>query len=374
MKKITVFGAGLVGKAMAIDLSYNFEVTSVDVDAEALSFLEKNYKISTKNVDLTKSENIKKLVENQDLIVNAVPGFMGYKTVKNIIEAEKNVVDISFFPENPFELDELAKQKGVTVIVDCGVAPGMSNMICGYFNEKMKIDEYICYVGGLPIIRELPFEYKAPFSPVDVIQEYIRPAKFVVNSKLITKEPLTDREMINFENVGTLEAFNTDGLRSLYQTMDIPNMIEKTMRYPGTMDYIQMLKDTGFFVEEEIDVNGIKIKPIELTSKLLVDKWKLNKGEQDITVMRVIVRGTKDGNPITYTYDLLDKYDKKTAIISMARTTGYTATAVANLFLENKIPEKGIVAPEIIGKKEENFNSILKYLTDRDVNYILTEK
>lgn len=373
MKKVTVLGAGLVGSAMAIDLSKNFDVTSVDIDEKALNALAEKYHLNVLTTDLSKAENVKLAIQTADLVVNAVPGFMGFETMRSIIEAEKNVVDISFFPENPFELDKLAKEKNVMAVVDCGVAPGMSNIICGNFNKKMAVKNYKCYVGGLPVVRTLPFEYKAPFSPIDVIEEYIRPAKFVVNHKLVTKAPLTDREMINFEGLGTLEAFNTDGLRTLYQTMKIPNMIEKTMRYPGTMDYIQMLKDVGFFCEKEVEVKGKTIKPIDLTAKLLINNWKLQQNEEDITVMRVCLEGEKDGKQTKIVYDLFDRYDKKTGIISMARTTGYTATAVANLFLNNEINLKGIVPPEKIGENEENFNAILNYLEVRGVEYKYSE-
>ena len=370
-KKVIVLGAGLVGKAMAIDLSSKYDVTSCDVSQESLDFLQQKYRIKTKKVDLSVCENIEGAVKDADLVINAMPGFMGFKTLKHIIIAQKNVVDISFFPEDPFELDELARSKNVTAIMDAGVAPGMGNIICGYHNKHMQVSVYKCYVGGLPKVRELPFEYKAPFSPVDVIQEYIRPARFVENGKLIIKEPLTDREYLNFDNVGTLEAFNTDGIRTLYKTMDIPNIIEKTMRYPRTMDYIQMLKDTGFFSEEEVEINGVKIKPLDLTSKLLVDKWKLNEHEKDITVMRVIIEGTENNKPKKYIYNLFDEYHQETETISMARTTGYTCTAIANLVLEDKFTKKGLIAPEIVGENKENFNFILNYLKDRDVIYTI---
>ena len=112
-----------------------------------------------------------------------------------------NVVDISFFPENSLELDQLAKEKNITAIVDCGVAPGMGNIIFGYHNLKMKITDYECLVGGLPEKREWPFEYQAVFSPIDVIEEYIRPARYIQNSNLIIKEALSDTALIEFEPI-----------------------------------------------------------------------------------------------------------------------------------------------------------------------------
>lgn len=370
-KKIIVLGAGLVGNAIAIDLkkSGRFQITSVDIQQEALEKLSKNYNIQTIKADLSKSETVKSVVKDFALVICAVPGFMGYNTVKNVIEAGKNIVDISFFPEDCFKLDEPAKKYGVTAITDCGVAPGMCNIILGYHNKRMKINRYVCYVGGLPVVREWPYEYKAVFSPADVIEEYIRPARYVAAGKLVTKDALSDCKLLNFEKIGTLTAFNSDGLRSLLQTMDIPNMIEKTMRYPGSIKYLKALRETGFFSYEKIDIQGKKIRPIDLTSKLLSDIWKLNPGEEDFTVMKIIIEGNEHNKEKTYIYNLFDRYDKKTNTISMARTTGYTCTAVANLLIEGKFNRKGICPPEYLGEDEENFKFILNYLKERQVIY-----
>jgi len=369
-KKIVVFGAGLVGNAIAIDLSKNFKVTSVDINPEPLKILKtKNY-IDTMTADLSKKDVIQNIVKDFDLVIGAVPGFMGYSMVKSVIEAGKNIVDISFFPENALELDNLAKKHGVVAVTDCGVAPGMGNIILGYHNERMVIDKYICYVGGLPVIREWPYEYKAFFSPIDVIEEYTRLARYVENSHTIIKEALSDPELIHFKEVGTLEAFNTDGLRSLIDTMKIPNMIEKTLRYPGCIEYLRVLRESGFFSYDEIDVKGMKIRPIDVTAKLLFPKWKLKPGEADFTIMRIIIKGQENQQEKTYIYDLYDEYNKETDTISMARTTGYTCSAVANLVLDGKFNRVGISPPEYVGVEEGNYRYILKYLKDRKINYV----
>ncbi len=365
MKKVVVLGAGLVGNAMAIDLSKNFDVTSVDINQSALDLLNKHYGIKIINSDLKKEENVKNIVKNFDLVISAVPGFMGYNTVKYIIESGKDVVDIAFFPENAFGLDELAKKHNVTAIVDCGVAPGVGNLVCGYYNKMMKVDSFECIVGGLPFEREWPYEYKAVFSPIDVIEEYIRPARYIQNGHLIVREALSDAEHVHFDGVGTLEAWNSDGLRSLALTMKIPNMIEKTLRYPGTIQYLRVLRESGFFSYDEIEVNGTKIRPIDLTAKLLFPKWKLKEGQEDFTVMRLTIKG--EGKTIVY--DLFDKFDKETKTISMARTTGYTATAALNMLADGKFTRKGICPPEFIGENEECFNYILNYLKERNVIY-----
>ena len=241
----------------------------------------------------------------------------------------------------------------------------MGNIILGHHNNQMEISDYECLVGGLPEVREWPYEYKAVFSPIDVIEEYTRPARYVQSSQLVTKEALSDTELIEFEGVGTLESWNSDGLRSLIDTMPhIPNMIEKTLRYPGCVEYLKVLRASGFFSYDEIDINGQMIRPIDLTSKLLFPKWQLKEGEKDFTVMRIRIKGKEEGKDINYQYYLLDKYKDNT--ISMARTTGFTCTAVANLVVEGKYTRIGISPPEYLG---EHFEFIKSYLEDRGVIY-----
>ena len=377
MKNIIVLGAGMVGSAMAIDLSKRHKVTLTDVNLLTLEKVKQKHKnINFLLLDVTNREALKSMIKDFDLVICAVPGFLGFETLKAIIEVEKNVIDISFFPENSLELDALAKEKNVTAIVDCGVAPGMDNIILGYYNEKMKLTDFECLVGGLPKIKKWPFCYKAPFSPVDVIEEYTRPARYVENSKVITREALTDCEYLEFENIGTLESFNSDGLRSIIYTMPhIPNMKEKTLRYPGHVEYIKVLKESGFFSEETIEVNGNKVTPLDFSSKVLFNEWKLGETEEELTVMRVTVKGENDnGKTEEVIYNLYDEYCPKTETSSMSRSTGYTATAAANLFLEGLFREKGVFPPELVGKNEVCFNYFLSYLKERGVVYKKTSR
>ena len=369
MKKVAILGAGMVGKAIAIDLKSHFDITSFDINQESLTFLNEKHNIKTSVTDLSKTENILKAIQNFNFVINAVPGFMGYETLKQIILAKKDVVDISFFPEDPFLLDELAKNNNVTAITDCGVAPGMGNIICGYHNEQMQINDYKCYVGGLPFKREYPYNYKAPFSPIDVIEEYTRPARYIQNNELIIRDALSDIEHLNFKGIGTLEAFNTDGLRSLMQTMKIPNMIEKTMRFPGTAQNMAFLRACGFFSQKEIEINGTKIKPADFSSKLIFPKWKFGENEKEFTAMRIIISGMEDNKKTTYEYNLFDVFDDETNTSSMARTTGYTCTAALNLLAKGKYTEKGMSPPEYLGRSEKNFQFIVDYLKERKIIY-----
>ncbi|WP_167613280.1 saccharopine dehydrogenase family protein [Maribellus sediminis] len=373
-KKIVVLGAGLVGSVIAKDLSKNYDVTSVDIDSNSFQKFKDHPQIKTMVADLSIPEIIRNTVAAFDMVIGAVPGFMGYQTMKAVIEAGKNMVDISFMPEDFLQLNGLAQKHKVTVVADCGVAPGMGNIILGHHNKNMHVISYECLVGGLPFKREWPYEYKAVFSPIDVIEEYTRPARFIQNYEMVTREALSDPELVQFDEVGTLESWNSDGLRSLMQTMkNVPDMIEKTLRYPGCVEYLRVLRESGFFSYDEIEVNGTKIRPIDVTAKLLFPKWQLKDGEEDFTIMRITIKGTENGTEKTYTYNLFDRFDRENKIISMARTTGYTCTAAANLLLDGGFNDYGVHAPELLGAGPGNLTYILKYLEERNVIYKIEE-
>jgi len=365
--KVAILGAGMVGRTIALDLASSFEVTSLDVSDQNLQVLEgKSSAIQIRQADLKQYDQYAKWLAPFDIVVTAVPGFMGFETLKAVISCGKNAADISFFPEDVLSLDELAKEKNVTAITDIGVAPGMGNLILGRYNEEFSVTNFECYVGGLPKERKKPFEYKAHFSPIDVIEEYMRPARLKENGEIVTRDALTEREYLNFDEVGMLEAFNTDGLRSLLFTMPhIPNMKEKTMRYPGHVEQIIALKQAGFFDKDEMEIGGVKFSPLQLTSKILLREWKLGPEEEELTVMKVIVEGERE----RVEYDLLDRYDPKTKTSSMSRTTGYTCTAAVNLIAKGLFKEKGVFPPELVGKNKECFDFVLSYLKERGVNW-----
>lgn len=367
--KIAVLGSGMVGQAIARDLSKSFHVTAFDISSPGLNRLkEKAPEIETRQADLRQYEHYAEWLQPFDLVVTAVPGFMGFETVKNVILSGKNICDISFSPENILDLDELARNKDLTVITDMGVAPGMSNLILGRYNEEMTVSHFECYVGGLPRIRRKPFEYKAPFSPVDVIEEYTRPARLKENGQIVIKPALTEIEYLDFADVGTTEAFNTDGLRSLLFTMPhIPHMKEKTLRYPGHVELIIALQRAGFFNKEEIYFGDLRISPLEFTSKILFDNWKLEVDEEELTLMKVLIKGEKNGNPQRVEYNLLDRFDPVTRISSMSRTTGYTCTAGVHLIAKKLFTKKGVFPPELVGSDRACFDFIMNYLGERNV-------
>ena len=375
MKKIIILGAGMVGKAMASDLAKKHEVTSADIDAGALQPLAGRPNIHTAVLDVTDEAALSSAVSGFDLVISAVPGFLGIQTMEKVIKQKKDLVDISFMPEDVMPLDSLARDNGVTVVMDCGVAPGMPNYITGYHDVTMQIEEMEYMVGGLPKVRSFPFEYKAPFSPCDVIEEYTRPARFVEKGELVVRPAMSDAEYVYFENIGTLEAFNTDGLRSLIKTMKhIPSMKEKTLRYPGHIHLIRALSAAGFLDREPVKVNDTSVIPLDFTSRILFDAWKLGPEEPEFTVMRIILRGTEKGVAREITYELYDEYDPVEKISSMARTTGFTATGTAEMILNGKFNKKGLFPPELVGREPACLEFILGYLKERNVVYNVTTR
>lgn len=372
--KIAVLGAGLVGGPMALDLAKDpaNDVVVADISEEALDRIARVARVTPRRTDLSRPDEVQAVAKNADLVLSAVPGFMGFRTLETVLELGKDVVDIAFFAENPLDLDGLASKNGATCIVDMGVQPGMGSVLAGHAHSQLdQTDTILSYVGGLPRHRKWPYEYKAVFSPLDVIEEYVRPARYVENGKLVVRPALSDAELLDFPEVGTLEAFNTDGLRTMAQTLagKVPNMKEKTLRYPGHIDKMRVLRESGFFGTDPIEVGGARVRPIDVTSKLLFPMWKLEPGDADVTVLKVVVEGLKAGKRTRLTYDLIDSFDVATGIHSMARTTGYTATAAVRMIGKKLFTKKGVYPPELVGFERPCVEFLLSELRARGVIY-----
>ena len=370
MSRIVVLGCGAVGRHIAIDLSKDpdCEVIAVDLNREDLEHLASEHPIQIRVEDLSIEEGVTRAVENADIVIGSVPYFIGYKMLEAVIRAGKNIVDISYFPEDPFGLDDLATEMGVTAVVDCGVVPGMANIILGDHIRKMKVTKYECYVGGIPKSRNAPLKYKSPFPVLEVLEEYAESGSMVENGKVVVRPMLSETMTIKLDKVGTLACLNSDGLRTLIRTMDIPDMFEKTLRYPGHADLMRIFRDTGLLNTTPIQVEGVAVRPIDVTASLLSPLWKYEPGEADITVMRLIISGEENGKPATFTYDMYDEYDPVTDALSMARTTGYTCTAVTRLVLDGTYSQKGISPPEFVGRVDGCWKSVKRYLEDRGVH------
>ncbi len=377
--KILVLGVGRVGRVIAEDLVLEsaFEVSIADVFESNLEIVSGVLSDRKHCVDLTENKQLTKLLPQFDFFINALPGDIGFSTLETLIRTGKRVVDISFFAQDAGPLHENAQQTGATVVYDCGVAPGMSNMIAGRLQEEFdKIEDLEIYVGGLPKIRTWPFEYKAVFSPSDVIEEYVRPARLVVNGELQVREALSDRELLEFSKVGTLEAFNTDGLRSLANTISAKNMKEKTLRYVGHVEKMHFLREAGFFSPEKRSFprSGMTLSPLEFINEMFREHWFLDKDELDLTIMQVKVSGLLGGTPHQVVYDLYDERDLITGYTSMSRTTGFTATAMVRYMSETSFRRPGVHPPEILGASQECFESVLRCLAEKGVHYHRTEQ
>jgi saccharopine dehydrogenase-like NADP-dependent oxidoreductase len=368
-QKIVVLGGGRVGGAIARDLvaEDDFSVLVVDVDpvrVERLTEAGADGVIA----DLSTPKTVSKAVKDADLVVGAVPGFLGYRTVEEVLKAGRPIVDISFFPEDAFGLEALAKEAGVPCVFDCGIAPGLSNLVLGRLEASLDTTaSFHCLVGGLPVERKWPWEYKALFSPGDVIEEYTRPARLRRAGVETTMPALSDVELVDFPGLGSLEAFNTDGLRSLLRTCTTPNMVEKTLRYPGHAVRMRILREAGFFSTKEIRAASGTVRPRDVTEALLFHAWHFEEGEPDLTVMRIVAEGTLGGTRVRHTYNLLDYYNTDTETSSMARTTGYTCTAMVRLLANGLWSEPGLVPPEIVGRNEACYAAVLAHLAERQV-------
>ncbi len=369
-KRIVVLGAGLVGHLLVEDLlaEEGAEVVAADRDQAALDRLPAAPNLTRRQADLSRPGEVRGLLAGAGLAVGAVPGFLGRGVLEAAIAARCPLVDISFSPEDPLTLHPAAVEAGVPVVVDCGVAPGLSNLLAGREVAALeRVASVRILVGGLPVQRTWPYEYRFVFSPTDVMEEYTRPCRYREGGEERTVAALTDVEQVEFPGLGTLEAFNTDGLRTLLATLDAPDLREKTLRYPGHAEKMLLLRATGFLSDTPVAAGGTQVAPRKVTEALLGDLLRLGAGEADLTVLRVEVVGLRDGRRRRVTWDLLDRRPPG-GPTSMARTTAYPCAAVANLVRTGRWRTPGVHAPEILGRDESLTAAILEGLARRGVH------
>jgi saccharopine dehydrogenase-like NADP-dependent oxidoreductase len=372
--RILVLGAGMVGSVIAADLALDltraqaslddapaderFRVRVADASEQALAVAARRTRGQAQFIqaDLSDPTTLARLVADADIVVNALPGWLGYRALEAIITVGRPCCDIAFMPEDATALNTMASERGVLAITDCGVAPGMSNVFAGLSKQRLsRMDRLSIMVGGLPKHPQPPFQYKAPFSPSDVLEEYTRPARLRINGQLVTRPALSEIEHIETPQLGTLEAFNTDGLRSLLDTMDAPTLLEKTLRYPGHAAMMRSFRDAGLFDQDPVPVrtaNGtqVQVRPIDVTSRVLFPKWTYAEGEADATYMRVVSEGlSHEGAMVRHRWDLYDEFDPRTGFPSMSRVTAFPCTTFVRMIAEGLFSGmRGVLPPESI--------------------------
>ena len=377
--KVLVVGCGNIGSVAAEDLAKSMKSVKIVVaDRDGARAKEVAEQIGENHVswiqlDATKRDEIAKALKDFNLVMGFLPGKLGYYLAEACIDVRKDLVDVSYMAENPLALDDKAAKAGVTIIPDCGLAPGISNILVGYAAGKLdKVCIIRIMVGGLPEKPVPPLGYIITWSPESLIDEYTRKARIVEDGEIVEVEALSGLEEVEFPNVGVLEAFYTDGLRTLPDIIkNVDNMWEKTLRYPGHAEKIGLLKVLGFFDEEPISVNDVNLSPRRLTVRLF-ERELLRPEIRDIVVMKVEVSGIKSDKHVCYIYHLLDRYDENRGITAMARTTAYPASIIAQLMLKKVVNEKGVVPPERLCMSEEFFSMFLNELEKRGIK--ITEK
>lgn len=375
--RVLVLGAGMVGSVAAADLAATpgFEVTVADAGKESLAraLRRSGGRVRTLQADAGSAKKAAALVARTkaEIVLGALPSRFGFDVMRGVIGTGRPYVDISFMPEDFREHDALARRAGVPVVADCGVAPGMSNLLAGWAARTLdRCDAIEILVGGLPRERHWPWQYKAPFSHHDVIEEYVRPSRVVEGGKVVVKDALSEPELVTIPGLGTLEAFYTDGLRSLADTLKVPTMREKTMRWPGHAELMRTLRHLGLFSHEPVQVGNARVRPIDLTAKLLFPHWTYEEGESDVTVMTVRAWGMRGGREVRLAWTLHDELDPSTGFPSMSRTTAFPATSVLRLIAAGRIRKPGVHAPEMLASMPGIVDAVLADQRARGVKYV----
>jgi len=353
-----VLGAGLMGSAAAFDLARSERVSEVglaDVDAEKLQRATewiKNSKLKIHQTDVARHEESVPLMKGYDAVLSAVPYFFNYSLARAAVHAGTNFCDLGGnheIVEQELTLDTEAKQRGVTVIPDCGLAPGMTNVLVARAVQQLeRIDEVHIRVGGLPQHPKPPLGYKLVFSAHGLINEYVEPARMILNGRVTEVDPLTGIEEISFsEPFEGLEAFYTSGgtstlINTLYGR--VRELDYKTIRYRGHCEKMKTLIDLGFASTEVIDVNGEKIRPRDLLVKLLTER--LTDDDRDVVLLRVSVTGEKQGQERQIVYEVIDYFDPATGMTAMMRTTAFPASIIAQMLGRGEITTRGAVPQE----------------------------
>ncbi len=338
-----------MGRVIARDLSATEDVLVADTDPVALAKLEGIRKFKGNYMEMPG-------LEKADLVVAALPSEVGHDAVKFALGMGRNVVDISFTDYDPFEFDDMAREHGCLYIPHAGFAPGLSNIIAGklYYGHGSRDMEIL--VAGLQEKPMPPMGYIPTFNASSVIDEYTRPARYIVNGSIREAMPLETIEPMELEGFGKLESFYSDGLSTILSTFREGSIVEKTLRHPGHMEKMKFLHDMGYFSSEKIGNSSAREISDELFRRTVRDV-------PDVSILRVT---PKDGKGPEYS--IIDRFDSRNRVSSMGRMTGFSAAAMAKAVLESKIHGRGTFPAEWIGKDGTSFSFVMEYLKERSID------
>ena len=371
--RVAVFGSGLMGSTIARDLARSKhvdQVTVYDVDRDRLRALaerDHSAKLSTKIHDVRKKNETARLLRRFDVGVGALPHGLSEYAISATIAAGVDFVDLILgwrFGQRQIHL--AAKRKGITIIPACGLAPGLSNILAMAAAERMdRVDEVHIKVGGIPERPKPPLNYRIVFSFESVLDEYLRKARIIKHGKITDVPALSGLETITFHApIGKCECFYTDGLSTLVHTLrKVREMDEKTIRWPGHAAQIRTLTDCGLLETKPLLFHGQPITPRKFVSTLLSSKLMLGK-DKDLTLLRVDVSGKNNARLVHHRYEMIDHYDTRHEMTSMARTTAFPCSIATQLLASGKIAQKGLVPPEL-AFREDLRHEFLDYLTSK---------
>ncbi len=356
--RLLVIGAGMMGSAAAYDMAVQPEVESVtlaDSDKKRLAEAAKRVnklaganKVRGLALDAARVGEVRKQMKRHDGALSCVPYFFNAKLSKAAIEAGCHFADLggnNTVVKQEFELAKKAAKKGVAIAPDCGLSPGMASVLAGELIRRVggKADALKIYVGGLPQSPQPPFHYQLVFSVEGLINEYVEPAKILRGGRIATIEPLSEPETFDVEGLPRLEAFHTSGGAStLPETFQgqVGECFEKTLRYPGHLPLVRGLYDLGLFSSEKRKIGKVEIAPRALASSLISEK--MAGAGPDLVVLRVEAHA----GPQISSFTVFDRYDPKTKLTAMMRTTAWPASIVLQMMVSGEIPKRGGVRQE----------------------------
>jgi len=370
--KITVLGAGMMGRAVAFDLEKysNFsKITVADKDDQTLQsakFFLKGKKLDFSIINVNDSKEVKKHFQHADVAISAVPYRFNYELTKIAVETKTHFLDLggnNDIVNKQRSLSSEAKKNSVTIIPDCGLTPGMASVITRDIVEEMDSVEYVkLRVGGLPLHPKPPLNYQIVFSPYGLINEYVEDAIVLDHGEIMEKQSMTELETIKFPKpFDEMEAFLTSGgcstLPYTYKNK-IDYLDYKTIRYPGHCEKFKTLLDLGFADETKVPVGDMQVAPREMLASLLLQRLPIN--EHDVVLIKVLGRGMKNGKRVSLKYVIIDYYDKKNEITAMMRTTAYPISITAQMIERNVIKKRGVFCSEEIVPPKPFFEELKK--------------